>query len=105
MRIYETAADAAVAAALMSSYRNKMIPHDTVLFGEVGLTGEIRSVSQADKRVSEAFRMGFRRCILPKGNEDGIRKLLESGLYEGCIAEYISGINDLNRLFAQPADG
>ena len=105
MRIYETAADAAVAAALMSSYRNKMIPHDTVLFGEVGLTGEIRSVSQADKRVSEAFRMGFRRCILPRGNEDGIRKLLESGLYEGCCAEYISGINDLNRLFARPADG
>jgi len=77
MRIYETAADAAIAAAIMSSYRNKIFPEDTVIFGEIGLTGEIRSVSQAEKRVKEAFRMGFERCIVPKGNEDSLRKNLE----------------------------
>ncbi len=76
MRIYEPAADAAVAAAIMSSYRNKVFPQDTVIFGEIGLTGEIRSVSQVDKRVSEAFRMGFKRCIVPKGNEDTLKKTL-----------------------------
>lgn len=99
MKIYEPAADAAVAAALMSSYRNKVLPHDTVLFGEVGLTGEIRSVSQVEKRVSEAFRLGFKRCIVPKGNEDAIRKFLSSGAYEGCKINYISNINELNSLF------
>lgn len=103
MRIYEPAADAAIAAALMSSYRNKMIPHDTVIFGEVGLTGEIRSVSQAEKRVSEAFRMGFRRCVVPKGNEESLRKFLSAGPYEGCGVNYISGIQELNPLFGQPA--
>ena len=77
MRIYETAADAAIAAAIMSSYRNKIFPEDTVIFGEIGLTGEIRSVSQAEKRVKEAFRMGFEKCIVPKGNEDGLRKSID----------------------------
>lgn len=77
MRIYETAADAAIAAAIMSSYRNKIFPEDTVIFGEIGLTGEIRSVSQAEKRVKEAFRMGFEKCIVPKGNEDSLRKNLD----------------------------
>lgn len=103
MRIYEPAADAAIAAALMSSYRNKMIPHDTVIFGEVGLTGEIRSVSQVEKRVSEAFRMGFRRCIVPKGNEDALRKFLTSSTYTGCSIDSISGIQELNPLFGQAA--
>ena len=77
MRIYETAADAAIAAAIMSSYRNKIFPEDTVIFGEIGLTGEIRSVSQAEKRVKEAFRMGFEKCIVPKGNEDSLRKNMD----------------------------
>ena len=101
MRVYEPAADAAVSAAIMSSYRNCMFPHDTVIFGEVGLTGEIRSVSQSEKRVSEAFRMGFKRCIVPKGNEDGICKMLSSGMYSGCEVTYISSVTELNDIFSR----
>lgn len=101
MRIYEPAADAAVAAALMSSYRNIVFPHDTVIFGEIGLTGEIRSVSHSDKRVSEAFRMGFKHCIAPKGNEDAVRNLLSSGAFSDCSVEYISSVGELNNILTR----
>ena len=93
MRIYETAADAAIAAAIMSSYRNKIFPEDTVIFGEIGLTGEIRSVSQAEKRVKEAFRMGFEKCIVPKGNEDSLRKNLDKEDIKKI--SFISSINEI----------
>lgn len=101
MKIYEPAADAAVMAALMSSYRNKCIPHDTVIFGEVGLTGEIRGVSQPEKRVSEAFRMGFKKCILPRGNEEAVRKYLnkDGQIYSNCSVLYISDLSELNATF------
>lgn len=93
MRIYEPAADAAVAAAIMSSYRNKVFPQDTVIFGEIGLTGEIRSVNQADKRVSEAFRMGFKKCIVPKGNEEALRKTLSDEYLKNI--RFISSIREI----------
>lgn len=93
MRIYEPAADAAVAAAIMSSYRNKVFPQDTVIFGEIGLTGEIRSVNQADKRVSEAFRMGFKKCIVPKGNEEALRKTLSEEYLKNI--RFISSIREI----------
>lgn len=93
MRIYEPAADAAVAAAIMSSYRNKVFPQDTVIFGEIGLTGEIRSVNQADKRVSEAFRMGFKKCIVPKGNEEALRKTLSEEYFKNI--KFISSIREI----------
>lgn len=93
MRIYEPAADAAVAAAIMSSYRNKVFPQDTVIFGEIGLTGEIRSVNQADKRVSEAFRMGFKKCIVPKGNEEALRKTLSEEYFKNI--RFISSIREI----------
>lgn len=93
MRIYEPAADAAVAAAIMSSYRNKVFPQDTVVFGEIGLTGELRSVNQADKRVSEAFRMGFARCIVPKGNEEALRKTFGDEYIKNI--KFISSINEI----------
>ena len=51
-----------------------IVSSDTVAFGEIGLTGEIRAVSNADLRVSEAARMGFRRVILPYHNLSGIVK-------------------------------
>lgn len=66
LRIDETAADLAVAAALYSGVTGKVIPEDTVMFGEVGLGGELRAVSRAAERVKEAERLGFGRVILPK---------------------------------------
>jgi DNA repair protein RadA/Sms len=64
----EPAADLAVAGAVASSLRNRAIRAGTAVFGEVGLAGEVRGVSQAALRVREASQMGFTRCILPDGN-------------------------------------
>jgi DNA repair protein RadA/Sms len=62
----EPAADLAVAAAVVSSLRNRAVQEGTAVFGELGLAGEIRGVSQAALRVREAARMGFTRCVLPE---------------------------------------
>src|SRR6185503_9383970 len=69
LRVDEPAADLAVIAA---SARGKALPGDVVLWGEVGLTGEVRSVARADVRVREAARQGFGRCVLPLGNARGL---------------------------------
>jgi len=66
MRISEPAIDLAIVMALASSFKNSCIDGKTVIFGEVGLSGEVRSVSAAEQRVREAAKLGFTRCILPK---------------------------------------
>lgn len=68
MTVEEPAADLAVVAATVSSFRNRAVPDDIVLIGEVGLAGEIRAVPQAGLRAKEAANLGFRRCVLPEGN-------------------------------------
>lgn len=68
LEITEPAADLGVAAAVASSFRNRPLPAQTVLFGEVGLGGEVRSASQPGLRVKEAAQMGFTRCIMPARN-------------------------------------
>ena len=57
--------DLAVVMALVSSYKNRPIDEKTIMFGEVGLAGEVRAVSQVSQRVSEAVKLGFETCILP----------------------------------------
>jgi DNA repair protein RadA/Sms len=73
MRITEPALDLAVTTAIISSYRNLALNNKTVLFGEVGLTGEIRAVNLAEQRVAEAAKMGFDTCILPQANKERIK--------------------------------
>lgn len=68
LKILEPAADLSVIAAIVSSYKNLEIPKEMVFIGEVGLTGEIRSVANIQKRVSEAVKMGFTEIILPREN-------------------------------------
>jgi DNA repair protein RadA/Sms len=70
MTVDEPAADLAVLAAVASSVRNRPIPRTTAMFGEVGLAGEVRGISQATLRVREAAQMGFGRCVLPEANID-----------------------------------
>ena len=70
VKIDEPAADLAIACAICSSYWDKSLPEKTAVFGEVGLTGEIRAVSQTDRRVSEIFKMGFLKCVFPEQKED-----------------------------------
>ncbi len=65
LRLDEPAADLAVAMSLISSLKDISIREDAIVFGEVGLAGELRSVTHIDARISEAARLGFRRCILP----------------------------------------
>ena len=67
LRIGEPAADLAVAAALVSAQMDRSLPPDTVLFGEIGLTGEVRAVARADARLKEAAKLGFARAIVPAG--------------------------------------
>lgn len=69
MKIVEPATDLAVVMALTSSYKNKPIPDDLLVFGEVGLSGEVRGVSMAKQRIMEAKKMGFTGCIVPYANE------------------------------------
>ncbi len=66
LRISEPAADLAVAAALVSSITGHPVPGDMVVFGEVGLSGEVRAVSQADLRIKEAGKLGFQRALTPR---------------------------------------
>jgi len=68
LEINEPAADLAVFAAIMSSFRNRPLAAEAVLLGELGLGGEVRPVSQAHLRIREAGAMGFRKCVLPAGN-------------------------------------
>ncbi|MGC8875118.1 MAG: magnesium chelatase domain-containing protein, partial [Chloroflexia bacterium] len=66
MRIHEPAADLAVATAIASVYRNAPIDPDMVLVGEIGLSGELRSVSQLERRLAEAAKLGFKRSLYPR---------------------------------------
>jgi DNA repair protein RadA/Sms len=73
----EPAIDLGIVAAVISSQQNAPIPHDLVVFGEVGLLGEIRSVSQADLRAREAAALGFRRVVVPQSNAADIHADVE----------------------------
>jgi DNA repair protein RadA/Sms len=66
LRVHEPAADLGLALAIASSYRDAALPRDLVAIGEVGLSGELRSVSQMERRLAEAERLGFARCLLPQ---------------------------------------
>ena len=68
MELGEPAADLAIMAALASSLRNDPMESDMVVFGEVGLTGEVRAVNGAEKRVVEAQKLGFKKIVMPQGN-------------------------------------
>jgi DNA repair protein RadA/Sms len=76
LEVDEPAADLGVITAIASSYRNIVIPPDTAVFGEVGLTGEVRGVLQAQSRAREAQTLGFKRLIIPATNRTGLEKLL-----------------------------
>jgi len=68
IRVSETSADLAVILGIVSSYRDAVIPNDLFVFGEVGLSGEIRPVPNGESRINEAYKHGFKKAILPKAN-------------------------------------
>jgi DNA repair protein RadA/Sms len=79
IKITEPALDLAVVAAIAGSFRDRVIDPQTVLVGEVGLTGEVRSIMQLDARILEARRLGFKRCIIPH-SANKIKNLPDKGI-------------------------
>jgi len=73
IRIIEPAADLAVCSAIASSLTEKVIDNQTIIIGEVGLGGEIRSVGHIEKRIQEAEKLGFKTALLPSGNSKGVK--------------------------------
>ena len=92
LRVNETAADLPVLLAALSSFRDRPLPNDLVLFGEVGLAGEIRPVYNGEERLREAAKHGFKRAVVPQGNAphkkaiDGIQVVQVSRLQEALHA-------------------
>ena len=74
MRVAEPALDLALVAALLSSHNNRSLGEGILLFGEVGLVGEVRAVSQPERRVAEAIKTGYTTCILPESNRQSIEQ-------------------------------
>ena len=73
MRIVEPAVDLGIAMAIISSYKNKVLDEKTAVFGEIGLSGEVRAVNFAEARIKEIEKMGFERCILPKASMSHVK--------------------------------
>jgi DNA repair protein RadA/Sms len=101
LKISEPAADLAVAAALMSSASAVPVPPETVVFGEIGLSGEVRAVPRIDARLKEAAKLGFTRAIIPvsvgnKGNRGGKRD--NKGKESGKTGERTMEITEISRL-------
>lgn len=69
VKVCETAADLAVLLAVVSSFRDRPLPHDLFVFGEIGLSGELRPVPNGEDRLYEAVKHGFRRAIIPSANK------------------------------------
>jgi DNA repair protein RadA/Sms len=74
IRVIEPAVDLAVCVSIASSLIDKVVDNQTIIIGEVGLGGEIRSVGHIEKRIQEAQKLGFKSAIIPTGNLKGIKK-------------------------------
>lgn len=73
VKVHEPAADLAILLSVLSSFKNKRLDNNLAVFGEVGLTGEIRPVQGGLARVKEVEKLGFKRVIMPKGNQAGLK--------------------------------
>ena len=94
VKVVEPAVDMAIVAAVASSFLDKPIADGTVVLGEVGLTGEVRAIGQADTRIVESRKMGFSRCLLPKSN---LRRLPD---IDGIDIEGVKTVSDVaDKLF------
>jgi Predicted ATP-dependent serine protease len=74
LKIIEPSSDLAVISATVSSFRDKPLPEGMVIFGEVGLSGEIRAISQTEMRLKEASRIGMKHAIIPQSNLERLKE-------------------------------
>lgn len=94
VKVMETSADLALLLAIVSSFRNRPLPAELIVFGEVGLSGEIRPVPSGQERLSEAAKHGFKQAIVPKAN---VPRQLPAGmrvLGVETLAEALDALND-----------
>ena len=77
MRLQEPALDLGVVMAIVSGYKNRAVDDKMVVFGEVGLSGEVRSVAMAEQRIQEAGKLGFTHCMVPRSNMEGLGEISE----------------------------
>ena len=91
LKITEPSLDLGIVMAIISSYRDQVIDERTICFGEVGLSGEVRAVSNPEQRVQEAVKLGFKTCIMPQVSVDNIKKP------DGIKLVGIKNIKDLQR--------
>jgi DNA repair protein RadA/Sms len=96
LRISEPAADLAVAAALISAFSGQLLPSRIVVFGEIGLGGEIRGVKQTDVRLKEAEKLGFECALIPESLPNRVKsKTSETAININTM----SSLNDLLKIF------
>jgi DNA repair protein RadA/Sms len=93
LRINEPAADLAAAAALISSALDKPLPQGCVVFGEIGLSGEIRAVNRAEARLREAKKLGFDRALAPAQAKDKVKKGDVAVTAAGLLTEVVERIS------------
>ena len=74
LKVNEPAVDLGIALVTASSFKNIAISKDTVIMGEVGLTGEVRRINLIEKRIKEAEKLGFKKCIIPESNKKGLKE-------------------------------
>ena len=98
VKLMDPAADLAVAMALATALLDKPVNRSTVVIGEVGLSGEVRSVSQVALRVNEAQKLGFERCILPKNNLKSRLEIDDKGIEIMPVATAREALDLLNEI-------
>lgn len=92
IRMNEPAADLGIVMAIASSYKNRPVPEDAIVFGEVGLSGEVRAVTMPEQRVAEARKLGFKTCIIP---EVSLRAL---GTSDEKLGIRVVGVRSVNQV-------
>ncbi|MDB9822434.1 DNA repair protein RadA [Deltaproteobacteria bacterium] len=92
LKVDEPAADLGIVSAMISSFLDKPVPGDMVIFGEIGLAGEVRGVNQPELRINEAKKLGFARCLLSKSNMESCESV--SGI-ELVGIESVKGLMDV----------
>ncbi len=80
VKISEPAIDLGIVMAIASSFKNRPIDEKTIVFGEVGLSGEVRAVSMPEQRVAEAKKLGFETCILPEVSRKAVQNIKGIGI-------------------------
>ncbi len=96
MRVTEPAVDLAIVSAVISSCKNTVLPSDCIFFGEIGLAGEIRAVNHAEKRIAEAIRLGFKKCVVPEGNRKAVTSYVETLPNASEVQiQYVKSIKDI----------